>query len=130
MLEVKNLVKTYLSKKGVAVHALDGVSVKFPETGMVFLVGKSGSGKSTLLNVAGGLDTPTDGEVIVNGRSSKTFSQSDFDSYRNTFVGFVFQEYNILDEFTIAQNVELALQLQNKPSDKNAVNELLEKVDV
>ena len=130
MLEVKNLVKTYSSKKGVAVHALDGVTVKFPETGMVFLVGKSGSGKSTLLNVAGGLDTPTDGEVIVNGRSSKTFSQSDFDSYRNTFVGFVFQEYNILDEFTIAQNVELALQLQNKPSDKNAVNELLEKVDL
>ena len=106
MLEVKNLVKTY-SSKGVTVHALDGVSIKFPEAGMVFLVGKSGSGKSTLLNVSGGLDVPTDGEIIVNGRSSKTFTPSDFDSYRNTFIGFVFQEYNILEEFSIAQILNL-----------------------
>ncbi len=129
MLEIKNLVKTY-SPKGVTVRALDGVSIKFPETGMVFLVGKSGSGKSTLLNVSGGLDVPTDGEIIVNGRSSKTFTPSDFDSYRNTFIGFVFQEYNILEEFTIAQNIELALQLQNKPCDKTAVSNLLEQVDL
>ncbi len=129
MLEVKNLVKTY-STKGGKVHALDGVSIKFPETGMVFLVGKSGSGKSTLLNVAGGLDVPTDGEIIVNGRSSKSFAPSDFDSYRNTFIGFIFQEYNILEEFSIAQNIELALQLQNKPGDKSAVSNLLEKVDL
>lgn len=129
MLEVKNLVKTYSSKGGV-VHALDGVSIKFAETGMVFLVGKSGSGKSTLLNVSGGLDVPTDGEIIVNGISSKNFTPSDFDSYRNTFVGFVFQEYNILEEFTVAQNIELALQLQNKPCDKKAVSSLLEQVDL
>ena len=88
--------KIYKSKKGEDVRALDGVSIQFPEKGMVFLLGKSGSGKSTLLNVCGGLDAPTDGEVIVKGRSSKNFSQSDFDSYRNTFVGFIFQEYNIL----------------------------------
>lgn len=129
MLELKNLVKTY-STNGGTVHALDGVSIKFPETGMVFLVGKSGSGKSTLLNVSGGLDVPTDGEIIVDGRSSKTFTPSDFDSYRNTFIGFVFQEYNILEEFSIAQNIELALQLQNKPCDKNAVSRLLEQVDM
>ena len=96
MLEVKNLRKIYKSKNGVNVNALDGVSLQFPETGMVFLLGKSGSGKSTLLNVCGGLDSPTEGEIIVKGRSSKAFSQSDFDSYRNTFVGFIFQEYNIL----------------------------------
>ena len=91
MLEVKNLVKQYESKGNVVVKALDDVSVKFPETGMVFLLGKSGSGKSTLLNVAGGLDKPDGGEIIVKGRSSKEFSASDFDSYRNTFVGFVFR---------------------------------------
>ena len=130
MLEVKNLVKVYSAKGGVTVRALDDVSVKFPEKGMVFLLGRSGSGKSTLLNVAGGLDKPDSGEVIVKGRSSKDFSGSDFDSYRNTCVGFVFQEYNILNEFTIEQNISLALQLQNKKNDKAAVNALLEMVDL
>ena len=76
---------------GVTVRALDDVSVSFQERGMVFLLGKSGSGKSTLLNICGGLDAADSGEVIVKGRSSKDFSPSDFDSYRNTFVGFIFQ---------------------------------------
>ena len=91
MLTVRNLVKVYKTKGGTEVRALDGVTVDFPETGMVFLLGRSGSGKSTLLNVAGGLDKPDSGEVIVKGKSSKDFTGSDFDSYRNTFVGFVFQ---------------------------------------
>ena len=130
MLEVKNLSKVYSGKGGVTVKALDDVSVVFPETGMVFLLGKSGSGKSTLLNVCGGLDKPDDGEIIVKGKSSKDFSASDFDSYRNTFIGFVFQEYNILNEFTIEQNIALALQLQSKPNDKAAVAALLEQVDL
>ncbi|MBE6530665.1 MAG: ATP-binding cassette domain-containing protein [Ruminococcaceae bacterium] len=132
MLEVKGLSKIYKSKtkNGVDTHALDGVSLKFPEKGMVFLLGKSGSGKSTLLNVCGGLDSPSGGEVIVKGRSSKDFSQSDFDSYRNTFVGFIFQEYNILNEFTVEDNIALALELQGKPKDKKAIAELLEQVDL
>ena len=130
MLEVKNLTKVYAGKGGVEVRALDDVSVPFPEKGMVFLLGKSGSGKSTLLNVAGGLDKPDGGEILVKGRSSKDFSGADFDSYRNTFIGFVFQEYNILNEFTIEQNIALALQLQNKPNDKKAVADLLEQVDL
>ena len=130
MLEVKNLVKYYSTKGGVTVKALDDVSVKFPETGMVFLLGRSGSGKSTLLNVSGGLDKPDSGEIIVKGRSSKDFSSADFDSYRNTCIGFIFQEYNILGEFNVEQNIALALQLQGKPNDKKAVNELLEQVDL
>ena len=130
MLEVRDLKKYYKTKGGVEVHALDGVSIQFPETGMVFLLGKSGSGKSTLLNVSGGLDIPDSGEIIVKGKSSKDFSQSDFDSYRNTFVGFVFQEYNILNEFNIETNIALALELQGKKNDKNAVNEILKQVDL
>ena len=130
MLEVSHLTKIYKSKGGVEVKALNDVSVSFPETGMVFLLGKSGSGKSTLLNVCGGLDAPTSGEIIVKGRSSKDFTQSDFDSYRNTFIGFIFQEYNILNEFTVEENIALALELQNKPRDKEAINSLLEKVDL
>lgn len=130
MLEVKNLSKIYRPKNGVEVRALDDVSLCFPETGMVFLLGKSGSGKSTLLNVCGGLDSPSGGEVIVKGRSSKNFTQGDFDSYRNTFIGFIFQEYNILNEFSVEDNIALALELQGKPKDKEAVKKLLADVDL
>ena len=98
MLEALHLTKVYKTKGGADVRALDNVSIVFPEKGMVFLLGKSGSGKSTLLNVCGGLDAPTDGAILVKGKSSEKFSQSDFDSYRNTYVGFIFQEYNILNE--------------------------------
>ena len=130
MLQIKNLSKAYKTKGGVVTRALDGVSVDFPEKGLVFLLGKSGSGKSTLLNMIGGLDRPDSGEVIVKGRSSKDFSQSDFDSYRNTYIGFIFQEYNILNEFNIEQNISLALQLQGKKNDKAAVDALLKEVDL
>jgi len=130
MIETVNLKKVYKSKGGNVVNALDGVSLKLPDKGMVFLLGKSGSGKSTLLNVCGGLDAPTSGEVIIKGRSSKDFSQNDFDSYRNTLVGFVFQEYNILNEFSVENNIALALELQGKPKDKKAVAKILEEVDL
>ena len=130
MLRVENLTKIYKTKKGADVHALDGVTLQFPETGMVFLLGKSGSGKSTLLNVCGGLDAPTSGEIIVKGRSSKDFSQADFDSYRNTYIGFIFQEYNILNEFSVEDNIALALELQGKSKDKKAIKALLEEVDL
>lgn len=130
MLAVKNLVKVYKTKGGVEVRALDGVSVDFPDKGMVFLLGKSGSGKSTLLNVAGGLDAPDSGEIIVKGKSSVNFTQSDFDSYRNTYVGFIFQEYNILNEFNVEQNIAIALQLQGKKNDKESVNRILDQVDL
>ena len=130
MLEIKNLCKTYKTKGGVITKALDDVSLVFPEKGLVFLLGKSGSGKSTLLNMIGGLDRPDSGEIIVKGRSSKNFSQADFDSYRNTYIGFIFQEYNVLNEFNIEQNISLALQLQGKKNDKEAVNALLAEVNL
>ncbi len=129
MLRVRNLVKRYTTK-GETVTALDHISLDFSEKGMVFLLGKSGSGKSTLLNVSGGLDTPDEGEIIVKGKSSHDFSKSDFDSYRNTYVGFIFQEYNILSELTVAENVALALELQGKPFDREHVNEILRKVEL
>ena len=130
MLKVVNLRKIYNAGTETEVRALDGVTLEFPEKGMVFLLGRSGSGKSTLLNVAGGLDAPSDGEIIVKGKSSKDFTQSDFDSYRNTYVGFIFQEYNILNEFSVEDNIALALELQGKPKDKEAVAALLEQVDL
>ena len=130
MLSVKNLVKIYQQKKADPVRALDGVSIDFADTGLVFLLGKSGSGKSTLLNAIGGLDSFNEGEIIIKGKSSKDFSQSDFDSYRNTFIGFIFQEYNILENFTVEKNLALAIELQGKKPDKQEIHQLLEKVDM
>ncbi len=130
MLETKDLVKIYKPKKGVRVTALDHVSIKFPETGMVFLLGKSGSGKSTLLNVLGGLDRYDSGEILIKGKSSKRFRQSHFDSYRNTYVGFIFQEYNILDAFSVGANIALALQLQGVKPTNERINEILREVDL
>ena len=91
MITVKDLCKTYRPKRGVPVRALDRVSLTLPDTGMVFLLGKSGSGKSTLLNLLGGLDRYDSGDIIVKGTSTKSFRQVHFDSYRNTYVGFIFQ---------------------------------------
>lgn len=130
MLTVKNVYKTYKIKGGALVKALDDVSIEFADKGMVFLLGRSGSGKSTLLNVAGGLDKPDGGEIIVKGRSSKEFSSEDFDGYRNTYVGFIFQEYNILNEFNVEQNIALALQLQGKKDTTAAVEGVLGLVDL
>ncbi len=130
MLETKNLVKIYTPKKGVPVTALDKVNLKFPEKGMVFLLGKSGSGKSTLLNVLGGLDNYNSGEIIIKGVSSKSFKQRHFDSYRNTYVGFIFQEYNILDDFTVGANIALAIELQNRKAQDSEVNDILKQVDL
>lgn len=130
MLEIRNLTKTYKPKKGVPVVALDNISLKFPDSGMIFLLGKSGSGKSTLLNLLGGLDIYDSGEIIIKGKSSKNFKQQDFDSYRNTYVGFIFQEYNVLDEFTVGANIALALELQGKKATDEKINSILKEVDL
>lgn len=129
MLELKNVSKRYVTKGGT-VNALDGVNLYLEDTGMVFVLGKSGSGKSTLLNVVGGLDKYDSGEIIIKGKSSSSFKGSDFDSYRNTFIGFIFQEYNILEDFTVAKNIGLALELQGRPADKQTIDDILETVDM
>ncbi len=130
MLEIKNLTKIYKSKTGESVKALDDVNISFPESGMVFILGKSGSGKSTLLNIMGGLDSYDSGEFIIKGKSSKDFGGSDFDAYRNTFIGFIFQEYNVLDDFTVGANIALALELQGKKATPEKINEILSQVDL
>lgn len=130
MIEIKNIVKTYHPKKGGAVIALNNVSLKFPEKGLVFILGKSGSGKSTLLNVMGGLDSADSGEIIIKGKSSKEFSTEDFDSYRNTYLGFIFQEYNILEDFNVGTNIAIALKIQGEKVTNEKLNEILNEVDL
>lgn len=131
MLSVKDLHKYYKSKKGEKFHALKGISVDFPKKGFVSIIGKSGSGKSTFLNVLGGLDRYDSGEIFIRGKSSKSFSAKEWDSYRNTYLGFVFQDFNIIDSYSIGDNIALALQLQGvKRSDAKAkTKEILEKVE-
>lgn len=128
MLEIRDICKTYTPKRGAPVTALDHVSLQFGDHGLVFILGKSGSGKSTLLNVIGGLDRADSGEFIIKGKSSTEFSQSDFDAYRNTFIGFIFQEYNILNEFSVGANIALAMELQGKKATPEALGAILEQV--
>lgn len=129
MLEIKHLSKTYKTKHN-EVYALKDINLSIQDKGMVFILGKSGSGKSTLLNVLGGLDSFDEGEISICGKSSKDFKQSDFDSYRNTFIGFIFQEYNVMNNFTVKENIALALQLQGKKADDTQIQEILEEVDL
>ena len=130
MLTVKNLTKIYRPKKGLPVTALDDVTLTFPDKGMVFLLGKSGSGKSTLLNLIGGLDDYSSGEIIIKGKSCKNFKPSDFDAYRNTFIGFIFQEFNILEEYNVGKNISLALEIQNKTASRDTVEALMDTIDL
>lgn len=128
MLELKHIAKTYKTTKGVRTEALKDINLRFPQRGMVFVLGKSGSGKSTLLNIIGGLDRADTGEIIINGKSSADFKQSDYDSYRNTYVGFIFQEFNLMEEYTIEKNIAMALQLQQKEASSAQIEQLLERL--
>ncbi len=110
MLELKNIVKDYPAGDGV-VHALRGVDIRFRKSEFVSILGPSGCGKTTMLNIIGGLDQYTQGDLVINGRSTKDFKDRDWDSYRNHSIGFVFQSYNLIPHQTVLQNVELALTL-------------------
>lgn len=122
MIELKNVSKVYRSKKGVCTNALNNINLSFGSSGLTFIVGKSGSGKSTLLNILGALDTTTSGDIIFNGKSLNSFSKSERDSYRNTCVGFIFQEFNLLEDYNVYENIELSLKLQNKNNIKDIDN--------
>ncbi len=110
MLELKNIIKDYPAGDGV-VHALRGVDLTFGKSEFVSILGPSGCGKTTLLNIIGGLDGYTDGDLIINGTSTKDYKDRDWDTYRNHSIGFVFQSYNLIPHQTVLQNVELALTL-------------------
>ena len=130
MIELKNITKSYKSKKGKDTLALNNISLKLNNKGMVFILGKSGSGKSTLLNILGGLDKYDSGDMLILGKSSKDFTQADFDSYRNTYIGFIFQEFNILEDYNVYENIALALQLQQKEINNSEIDNLLEKLEI
>lgn len=110
MLEIRNIKKSY--KTGTFIqHALKDVSISFRPNEFVAILGPSGSGKTTLLNIIGGLDRYDSGDLVINGKSTKKFSDSNWDSYRNNCVGFIFQSYNLINHLNILENVEMSLTL-------------------
>ena len=129
MLELKNITKIY--KTGdFEQKALDEVSISFRKNEFVSILGRSGGGKTTLLNIIGGLDKYTSGDLLIDGKSTKNFKDSDWDYYRNVSVGFIFQSYNLISHQTILSNVELALTLSGvkKEDRKRRAIEALDKV--
>ncbi len=110
MLQLKEIVKDYGSDETI-VHALKGVTLSFRNSEFVAILGPSGCGKTTMLNIIGGLDRYTSGDVLINGKSTTTFKNNDWDAYRNNYVGFIFQNYNLINHQTILENVELAMTL-------------------
>ncbi len=118
MLELKNVRKTYIVGD-FKQNALNGISIKFRRNEFVAIVGASGSGKTTTLNIIGGLDRYDDGDLIIKGTSTKQFKDSDWDAYRNTSIGFVFQSYNLITHITVLDNVEMGMTLSGlNPSER------------
>ena len=129
MLKLIDIKKDYVTSAST-VQALKGVSLQFRKNEFVAILGQSGCGKTTMLNIIGGLDHYTDGDLIINGKSTKDFSERDWDAYRNHSIGFVFQSYNLIPHQSVLQNVELALALSgvSKTERRQRAKEALESV--
>lgn len=129
MIKISNLSKVYKSKRRKRCYALNRINLTLPDTGLVFVLGKSGSGKSTLLNLIGGLDNITSGSIEVDGNDLSTFREGDFCNYRNSHIGFIFQDYHLIEELTVYDNIVLSLNLCRE-KDRGRVKEALARVDL
>lgn len=131
MVRLENVNKYYQSGNE-KIHAIKNLNITFPDKGLVFILGPSGCGKSTLLNMLGGLDKPDDGAIYIEDRDIKTFSNGDLNNYLNSYLGFVFQEYNILKDLNLYQNISLPLEMQgySKKEIKEKVDKILVEVDL
>ena len=125
IVETKGL-KKYYKLGDNTVKALDGVDFRVKEQEFVAIIGKSGSGKSTLLHMVGGLDTPTEGDVIVAGRSLNGLTKEELAIFRRRKVGFIFQNYNLVPDLNIYENIVLPIELDGKRIDRVFVEELLD----
>ena len=131
MLELKNVSKFYY-KKGIVSSGISKVSLKFDMGEFIAITGESGSGKSTLLNVISGLDTYEEGEMYVNGEETSHYNEEDYEKYRKKYIGNVFQSFNLVNSYTVYQNVELVLLIngETRKSVKHKVIDILKKVDL
>ena len=128
MIRFVNVSKEYRSKKGQITKALNDININLGNKGLVFIIGKSGSGKSTLLNILGGLDSKTSGHIYIDNKDIDSFREKDYDSYRNTYIGFIFQDFNLLEEYNVFDNVMLSAKLLRKKVDKEEILNLLERL--
>ena len=128
MIKFINVSKEYRSKKGQVTKALCDININLGNKGLVFILGKSGSGKSTLLNILGGLDSKTSGHIYIDNKDIDNFNEKDFDSYRNTYIGFIFQDFNLLEEYNVFDNVMLSAKLLRKKVDKEEILSLLDRL--
>ncbi len=128
MIRFVNVSKEYRSKKGQITKALNDINIDLGNKGLVFIIGKSGSGKSTLLNILGGLDSKTSGKIYIDNKDIDSFREKDYDSYRNTYIGFIFQDFNLLEEYNVFDNVMLSAKLLRKKVDKEEILNLLERL--
>ena len=120
MLQLKDIVKKY-NTGGTEVEVLKKVNISFRESEFVSILGASGSGKTTLLNIIGGLDKYSSGDMLFMGRSTKGFTDRDWDSYRNGTIGFVFQSYNLIGHLSVIENVKLALSISGESNKENDI---------
>nr|WP_315022267.1 ABC transporter ATP-binding protein [uncultured Aminipila sp.] len=118
--------KKYYKIENYVVKALDGVDFSVKQGEFVAIVGKSGSGKSTLLHMLGGLDEPTDGEVIVNGKGLQNLKKEQLTIFRRRKVGFVFQSYNLIPDLNVYENIVLPIELDGGHVDKEYINMLIQ----
>ena len=120
MLQLKDIVKKY-NTGGTEIEVLKKVNISFRESEFVSILGASGSGKTTLLNIIGGLDKYSSGDMLLMGRSTKEFTDRDWDSYRNGSIGFVFQSYNLIGHLSVIENVKLALSISGESNKENDI---------
>ena len=118
MLQLKDIAKKY-NTGGTEIEVLKKVNISFRESEFVSILGASGSGKTTLLNIIGGLDKYSSGDMLLMGRSTKEFTDRDWDSYRNGTIGFVFQSYNLIGHLSVIENVKLALSISGESNKEN-----------
>lgn len=126
MIRIANLNKFYQSKRSMH-HALKDITLDLPDRGLVFVLGKSGSGKSTFLNLIGGLDRISLGRIVVDGNDISNYSEKQFVDYRNSCIGFIFQDHHLIDDLTLYQNIKLALDLRHI-RDKSLISKALADV--
>ena len=131
MLQLKNIYKSYITGGNKQI-ALDGINLKFRQSEFVTILGPSGSGKTTCLNIIGGLEHYDKGDLIINGKSTKDFNDSDWDSYRNNTIGFIFKDYNLIPHLSILENVQVAISLNDlsKEEKQKKALDALDKVGI
>lgn len=127
MYHISNLTKIYKTA-GIETRALNGINLDIPDHKFVIILGESGSGKTTLLNMLGGLDTPTDGDIMINGQNITELSDEKMAEYRRQKIGFVFQHFNLIPTLTVYENIILPIILDKRKEEETYILQLLEKL--